>query len=178
MTDGLGARLAATREAAPLNKDLVGRVRRRLTDRAVAASPVAVLDAVRAEPAQAPLGGTTLLRLSNRLYDELAGAGPLGVLLADPAVTDIVVNGPTEVWIDRGAGMVRAPSPSPTRIHYAALLSGSRRLASDAWTMLALTWTLTFRTAPGCTPCCPPSRYVAPTCACGPFAIGPSASPS
>ena len=38
----------------------------------------------------------------------MAGAGPLAELLADPAVTDIVVNGPAEVWVDRGAGMVRA----------------------------------------------------------------------
>jgi pilus assembly protein CpaF len=90
-----------------MTDDLVGRVRRRLTDRAVPATPVTVLDAVRAEPEQAPLGGTTLLRVSDRLYDELAGAGPLASLLADPAVTDVVVNGPDEVWVDRGAGMAR-----------------------------------------------------------------------
>jgi pilus assembly protein CpaF len=87
---------------------LVGRVRRRLTDGGGAASPVAVIDAVRAEPAQAPLGGTTLLRLSERLHAELAGAGPLSALLADPSITDVVVNGPSEVWLDRGSGMVRA----------------------------------------------------------------------
>jgi pilus assembly protein CpaF len=92
-----------------MTDDLVGRVRRRLTDRAVPATPVTVLDAVRAEPEQAPLGGTTLLRVSDRLYDELAGAGPLASLLADPAVTDVVVNGPDEVWVDRGAGMARTP---------------------------------------------------------------------
>ncbi len=91
------------------DRDLIGRVRRRLADSATPATRVAVIDAVRAEPAQAPLGGRTLLRLGERLYDEIAGAGPLGVLLTDPAVTDIVVNGPHEVWVDRGAGMVRAP---------------------------------------------------------------------
>jgi pilus assembly protein CpaF len=91
-----------------LDAGLVGRVRRRLTDAAATPSAVAVMDAVRAEPAQAPLGGTTLLRLGDRLYDELAGAGPLATLLADPAVTDVVVNGPAEVWVDRGEGMVRA----------------------------------------------------------------------
>ena len=115
MTEPFEARHGAARPAAgpDVTKDLVGRVRRRLTQRAGAATPVAVLDAVRAEPAQAPLGGTTLLRLSDRLYDELAGAGPLGSLLADPTVTDIVVNGPAEVWVDRGAGMVRAPITFP-----------------------------------------------------------------
>lgn len=88
--------------------DLLGRVRRRLTDTGTTPTQLAVIDAVRAEPAHAPLGGTTLLRLGSRLHDELAGAGPLGVLFADPAVTDVVVNGPAEVWVDRGAGMVRA----------------------------------------------------------------------
>ncbi len=87
---------------------LIGRVRRRLTDDGSTASPVAVIDAVRAEPAQASLGGTTLLRLSERLHAELAGAGPLSTLLADPSITDLVVNGPSEVWVDRGSGMVRA----------------------------------------------------------------------
>jgi pilus assembly protein CpaF len=49
-----------------------------------------------------------LLRLGDRVFDEIVGAGPLAALLADPQVTDVVVNGPAEVWIDRGNGMVRA----------------------------------------------------------------------
>lgn len=39
---------------------------------------------------------------------ELLGAGPLGQLLSDPEVTDVLVNG-IQVWVDRGAGLVRAP---------------------------------------------------------------------
>jgi len=39
---------------------------------------------------------------------ELLGAGPLDVPLADPAVTDVLVNGPDEVWVDRGFGLERA----------------------------------------------------------------------
>ncbi|WP_018352263.1 TadA family conjugal transfer-associated ATPase [Longispora albida] len=35
--------------------------------------------------------------------------GPLGVLLADERVTDILINGPGEVWVDRGSGLVRGP---------------------------------------------------------------------
>jgi pilus assembly protein CpaF len=34
-------------------------------------------------------------------------AGPLAGLLRDPAVTDVLVNGPREVWADRGQGLVR-----------------------------------------------------------------------
>lgn len=35
--------------------------------------------------------------------------GPLGEFVADPAVTDIFVNGTRSVWVDRGAGLVLAP---------------------------------------------------------------------
>ncbi len=34
--------------------------------------------------------------------DRILGLGPLQDLLADPAITDILVNGPDEVWVDRG----------------------------------------------------------------------------
>jgi pilus assembly protein CpaF len=37
---------------------------------------------------------------------EAPGAGPLTPLLADPAVSDVLVNG-RQVWVDRGAGLVR-----------------------------------------------------------------------
>ncbi len=35
--------------------------------------------------------------------------GPLSRLLDDPATTDVLVNAPDEVWVDRGAGLVRVP---------------------------------------------------------------------
>ena len=48
----------------------------------------------------------TVVRLADRGLDQLAGAGALTPLLADPAVTDVLVNA-DEVWVDRGAGLVR-----------------------------------------------------------------------
>ena len=42
---------------------------------------------------------------------ELIGAGPLEPLLADPAVTDVLVNGARSVWIDRGQGLERVDAP-------------------------------------------------------------------
>lgn len=39
----------------------------------------------------------------------LADYGPLADLVADPRVTDVFVNGPHSVWVDRGAGLERAP---------------------------------------------------------------------
>jgi pilus assembly protein CpaF len=44
---------------------------------------------------------------------DLPAAGPLTPLLADPAVTDVLVNG-RHVWVDRGAGLVRAAVPVGT----------------------------------------------------------------
>ncbi len=35
--------------------------------------------------------------------------GPLAALIADPSVTDIFVNGTSQVWVDRGTGLVTAP---------------------------------------------------------------------
>src|SRR4029453_5200215 len=104
MTDPAGRPLLAV---GGLDASLVDRVRRRLTVTAGTATPAAVMGAGRAEPAQAPLGDATLRHLTDRLYQEIVGAGPLHALLTDPEVTDVVVNGPTEIWVDRGAGMVR-----------------------------------------------------------------------
>src|SRR5262245_57284451 len=95
-----------------LDTDLLGRVRRRLTEAPAPPTPVTVVDAVRDEGG-APLGTAPLLRVGGQLYDEMAGAGPLRALLDDPAVTDVVVNGPADVWVDRGSGMVRADVTFP-----------------------------------------------------------------
>jgi pilus assembly protein CpaF len=86
---------------------LVERVRRRLATAGREPTPAAVAAAVRAEY-PAPIGHQTLLRLTERLRSELVGAGPLEALLDDPEVTDVLVNGADEVWVDRGAGLRRA----------------------------------------------------------------------
>ncbi|GGK20785.1 hypothetical protein GCM10010124_11660 [Pilimelia terevasa] len=88
----------------PSAEGLTVRVRRRLTDDSAPASRAAVVSAVRAEPRAAVLGDAQLLRLADRVHDDLVGAGPLAPLLADPTVTDVLVNG-VEVWVDRGAGL-------------------------------------------------------------------------
>jgi pilus assembly protein CpaF len=48
-------------------------------------------------------------QLSGQLAAELTGAGPLEGLLAGAGVTDVLVNAPDQVWLDRGAGLERAP---------------------------------------------------------------------
>src|SRR3954468_19347944 len=89
-------------------RELADRVRRQFAADGVAATPAAVVAAVRQESDVAVLGATALLRLAGQVHDQLVGAGPLTPLLADPAVTDVLVNG-LDVWVDRGAGLQHAP---------------------------------------------------------------------
>jgi len=54
------------------------------------------------------LGVQGLALLVGRVRDEIWGAGPLQPLLDDPAVTDVLVNGPDEVWVERAGRLERA----------------------------------------------------------------------
>ena len=51
------------------------------------------------------LGDDAVLLAVRDAADELAGAGPLEPLLRAPGVTDVLVNGPVQVWADRGQGL-------------------------------------------------------------------------
>ncbi|HEX6145957.1 MAG TPA: ATPase, T2SS/T4P/T4SS family [Acidimicrobiia bacterium] len=46
-------------------------------------------------------------RWAGSVADRVLGLGPLEPLLDDPTITDILVNGPDEVWIDRGGVLTR-----------------------------------------------------------------------
>lgn len=50
----------------------------------------------------------SVLATVDALRRDSQGAGPLDGLLAEPGVTDVLVNGPGDVWVDRGAGLERA----------------------------------------------------------------------
>ncbi|MGA7204514.1 MAG: TadA family conjugal transfer-associated ATPase [Specibacter sp.] len=50
------------------------------------------------------LGAAGSLVAMDRISAELNGLGPLQPLTLDPSVTDIFVNAPNSVWLDRGAG--------------------------------------------------------------------------
>ena len=82
--------------------DLVQRVRSRL-----ATEPAELSELVRVEN-----GGivdeAVLAGLHRQVEAELIGAGPLEPLLAQPGITDVLVNGPDSVWLDRGRGLERS----------------------------------------------------------------------
>jgi pilus assembly protein CpaF len=64
-----------------------------------------------------------------RLADSIDGLGPLAPLLRDEATTDVLVNGPTEVWIERAGRLLRAPVAFDSRAELWALVE---RLVGDA----------------------------------------------
>ncbi|MDA2809287.1 TadA family conjugal transfer-associated ATPase [Nocardiopsis sp. RSe5-2] len=107
---------------------LLESVRARLVRDGDAPSPSRVAAAVRAEGAV--LGDAELLAVVRVLSAELSGTGPLEPLMADPDVTDILVNGPEEVWVDGPEGLRRA-----TRVRFAGeeqVRALARRLAAQA----------------------------------------------
>lgn len=87
-----------------MSASLLERVRAHLVERQAEATPARVAAAVRAEGLV--LGDDAVLDLVRTLRHELVGAGPLEPLLAQPGVTDVVVNGTKGVWVDRGEGLV------------------------------------------------------------------------
>jgi pilus assembly protein CpaF len=118
-------------DAAPL----VERVRARLAADPGTPSPAAVAALVR-EEAGGLLGGRAVLSVVRAATDELSGAGVLEPLLRMPGVTDVLVNGPDSVWVDRGAGPepvdVRFPDEAAVRRLAVRLAAAAGRRLDDA----------------------------------------------
>ncbi|HEU5268779.1 MAG TPA: ATPase, T2SS/T4P/T4SS family, partial [Jatrophihabitans sp.] len=95
----------------PAADPLLERLRLRLAADGVGLTELA--DAGGVEPVGAApellLDEAALTELSGQLRAELLGAGPLESVLAEPGVTDVLVNAAEEVYLDRGAGLERAP---------------------------------------------------------------------
>ena len=89
--------------AAVADRALLDGVRRWLAERGHEPTPARVAEALRAQGRV--LGHQEVLGATAHLRSELVGAGPLEPLLADPAVTDVLVCGPDRVWVDRGRGL-------------------------------------------------------------------------
>jgi pilus assembly protein CpaF len=86
-----------------LTDEVIERVQRRLVDDDCAPTATALARALRAE-STVLVSDAEMFRLISLLQRELVGAGPLSELLADPLTTDVVVNSPTDVRVDRGRG--------------------------------------------------------------------------
>ncbi len=97
-----------------MNEPLLDGVRRRLAGAAAVsgrsawegAQPRSDAELVEALQASGQVFGShALADLTRTARAEFYGAGPLQPLLEDTEVTDVLVNGPREVWIDRGCGL-------------------------------------------------------------------------
>lgn len=113
--------------------DVIARVKRRL-----AGEPdvdAARLSALIREEAVV-LSDVDVLTIMRRLREDTTGAGPLEALLSDPAVTDICVNGPAQVYLDRGNGLEKVPmefgSDAEVRRLAARLAASCGRRLDDA----------------------------------------------
>jgi len=100
-----------TGEIGGLPYGLVQRVQRRLASTGSVATDTAglrtaVIEALSEDGILLPAANLT--PIVRAVGDELTGLGPLAPLLADPTVTDVLVNGPTEVWVERGGNIERA----------------------------------------------------------------------
>lgn len=117
---------------------LLDRVRRRLIDSSIPTgepSAARVAQALREEGVV--LGQDAVLDLVSSLRDELTGAGPLEPLIREPAVTDVLVNAPGDVWVDRGQGLqlsaIRFPdADSVRRLAQRLAAAAGRRLDESA----------------------------------------------
>jgi pilus assembly protein CpaF len=106
---------------------LLDRVRIKLADGGGVVSPARVAEILRTEGRL--VGDSSVLEVVDALRREIGGAGPLDELLRLDGVTDVLVNGPREVYVDRGTGLQR------TSVQFAddaAVRRLAQRLASSA----------------------------------------------
>ena len=111
-------------EQAGVTADMLAGVRRQLRDqlrervdaRGLASTPRTERRVVVREEALSVLrqGGTILprrelTRIVNEVSDEVVGFGPIEFLLKDPEVTEVMVNGPDDVYVEREGRIERAP---------------------------------------------------------------------
>lgn len=125
---GVAGAAADTDHGVALTAELLTKVQRRLAVDRLEPDAAALARVLRAE-AGAPISDATMLRLIRATETELVGSGPLTALLADSRTTDVVVNGPDDVRVDRGDGWESVPSPFADE---AAVQRLARRLASAA----------------------------------------------
>jgi pilus assembly protein CpaF len=91
--------------------EAVERVRARLAERGADATPAEVARALRADHRLTT--DAAVLDVFRALRSESHGAGILDPLLSLPGITDVLVNGPDEVYVDQGDGLTRTDVTFP-----------------------------------------------------------------
>lgn len=96
---------APARRAAP--PDVLADVRARLREGPTAAGGLAAVVDAALRARGTLLGPEQLAQTVRAVADDVLGAGPLQRWLEDPAVTDVLVNGPRDVWVERAGALRR-----------------------------------------------------------------------
>ena len=114
-----------------VGSDVLDDLRDRLSRRPGELTPQRVAEALR--EAGRPVGDAMVLSVYESLRRDVVGAGPLEPLLRTPGVTDVLVNGPEQVHLDRGQGLeatgVRfADEAAVRRLAQRLAAQGGRRL--------------------------------------------------
>lgn len=115
-----------------MNSELIDRVRKRIAGSGAGVDSQAVAEAIRAETGGVA-GHRDVLDALTLLRHEFVGAGPLEPLLEDPDISDILVTGPHEIWVDGVQGLQRTTVRFPDeeavrRLAQRLALAAGRRL--------------------------------------------------
>ena len=99
-------------------------------------------------PEAPPIGGNHA-SLSTRLVDEMRGLGPIGPLLRDPDISDILVNGLNSVYIERGGRLSHVDIRFRDADHLTRIARASPRTSAGASTSSAPCAMRGLKTVPG-----------------------------
>ncbi len=125
---------ASAAVAPEMPSGLLDGVRQWLVESGAEPTPARVAQALREQGRV--LGDAEVLGAAEQLRSELIGSGPLEPLLADPAVTDVLVSAPDRVWVDRGGGLeltsVSFPDAAAVRRLAQRLAAAAGRRLDDA----------------------------------------------
>jgi pilus assembly protein CpaF len=117
-----------------VDPETVEQVREHLAREGAGLTPAVVASALRARGR--PVGDATVLAVLDVLKRDVLGAGPLEHLLRTDGATDVLVNGPDAVYLDRGGGLeltkVRFPDDGAVRRLAQRLAAGAGRRLDDA----------------------------------------------
>src|SRR5438309_1985915 len=109
-----------------IHLDLIEELGRRLFNTDIDQS--ALRDRVQSEVAgrlaqESGISGEDRERLVKELTDDILGHGPLERLLADDTVTEIMVNGPYDIWVERAGRLHKTPVRFTDESHLRRIIS-------------------------------------------------------
>jgi pilus assembly protein CpaF len=64
-----------------------------------------------------PLSNQDRQRVTQEISDDILGNGPIEPFLRDPAVSEVMVNGPADIWLERSGKLVKAEAQFADEAH-------------------------------------------------------------